>query len=86
MLAFATSAFMFLAIAAGAVAVFGPRQFGLSRSDDRIRGLGPGQPEASGSTAGPMLKRTPSSIPTLRNLPTDSPSAAARRPSQTGSR
>ncbi len=72
MLAFATSAFMFLAIAAGAVAVFGPRQFGLSRSEDRIRGLGPRQPEASGSSAGPMFKRTHSSIPTLGKLLNDS--------------
>ena len=72
MLAFATSAFMFLAIAAGAVAVFGPRQFGLSRPEDRIRGLGPRQPEASGSSAGPMLKRTHSSIPTLGKLLNDS--------------
>ncbi|MCH7699229.1 MAG: type II secretion system F family protein [Chloroflexi bacterium] len=72
MLAFATSAFMFLAIAAGAVAVFGPRQFGLSRSDDRIRGLGVGEPEAAGSSASPMFKRTRSSIPTLRRLLNDS--------------
>lgn len=73
MLAFATSAFMFLAITAGAVAVFGPRQFGLSRSDDRILGLGPGQPEAAGSSAGPTFKRSHSSIPTLGKLLSDSP-------------
>ena len=72
MLAFVTSVFMFLAIAAGAVAVLGPRQFGLSRSEDRIRGLGSRQPETSGSSAGPTFKRAHSSIPTLGKLLSDS--------------
>ena len=72
MLALATSVFMFLAIAVGAIAVFGPRQFGRSRSEDRIHSLGPGRPEASGSSASPMLKRSHSSIPRLGKLLSDS--------------
>ena len=71
MTAFGASAFMFLAVVTGAIAWFGPSRFGRRASEERIRGLGRGPAVANEDTASPTLKRSHSSIPTLRLLLSD---------------
>ena len=72
MVAFAASAFVFLAIATGAIAVFGPSRFGRSKSEERILSLQPERGQAGDSSVGPTFKRSHSSIPRLRSLLSDS--------------
>ena len=72
MMAFAASAFVFLAIVTGAIAAFGPSRFGRSKSEERILSLQTGQGQAGDSSIGPTFKRSRSSIPTLRSLLSDS--------------
>ena len=80
MVAFAASGFMFLALVAGAIAWFGPARLGRSTSEARILGLrrhGPdGQDDES---AGPTLKRSHSSIPTLQRMLSGNWAASAER-------
>lgn len=69
--ALAASCFLFLALATGAIAL-------LSRSssaagDDRVRGLRPGGASERVPAAVASLRRSQSSIPTLRRFLTDSP-------------
>ena len=71
-MAFAASAFVFLAIVTGAIAAFGPSRFGRSKSEERILSLQPGRGQAGDSSIGPTFKRSRSSIPTLRWLLSDS--------------
>lgn len=72
MLAFAASAFVFLAIVTGAIAAFGPSRFGRSKSEERILSLQPKQGPTGDGSIGPTFKRSHSSIPTLRSLLSDS--------------
>ena len=67
MLAFTASAFLFLAIAFGAFAIFGPGRLSRRRSEERILGL-TSAPAAASDLVGPTLKRSHSSIPTLSRL------------------
>ncbi len=67
MIAFAASAFLFLAIAFGAFAVFGPGRLSRRRSEERILGLTAG-PAIAHDSVGSTLKRSHSSIPTLSRL------------------
>lgn len=67
MLAFAASGFLFLTIAIGAMALFGPARFGRRGSEDRILGLTRQEGEAA-TSADATLKRPHSSIPTLGRL------------------
>ena len=71
-MAFAASAFVFLAIVTGAIAAFGPSRFGRSKSEERILSLQPERGQAGDSSIGPTFKRSYSSIPTLRSLLSDS--------------
>ena len=71
MLAFATSGFLFLTIAIGAIALFGPGRFGRRGSEERILGLTQ-QEGDSPASAGVTLKRSHSSIPTLGRLLSES--------------
>lgn len=67
MLAFATSGFLFLTIAIGAMALFGPVRFGRRESEERVLGLTQQEGDSSAST-GATLKRPHSSLPTLGRL------------------
>ena len=71
-MAFAASVFVFLAIATGAIAAFGPIRFRRSKSEERILSLQTGRGQAGDSSVGPTFKRSHSSIPTLRSLLSDS--------------
>ena len=71
MLAFATSGFLFLTIAVGAMALFGPGRFGRRGSEERILGLTQQEGDSAAST-GATFKRSHSSIPTLGRLLSES--------------
>ncbi len=70
MLAFATSGFLFLTIAMGAMALFGPSRFGRRGSEERILGLTQQKGDNTASTA--TFKRPHSSIPSLGRLLSES--------------
>ena len=67
MIAFTASVFLFLAIAFGAFAIFGPGRLSRRRSEERILGL-TSAPAAASDSVGATLKRSHSSIPTLSRL------------------
>ena len=68
------SLFVFLAVVAGAISLFGPARFGRKLAEERLRSLRPpeGEPERRRTDA-PGLRRSHSSIPTLRRLLRNSP-------------
>ncbi len=68
MLPLAVSAFLFLALVSGAMALLAPARLGRSPTDERIRRLRHQSDEGGQRSASPTLRRGYSSIPTLRRL------------------